>query len=109
MEDTLRDNKKSLRYSQSVQAVLILIIMEDTLRVVQREMIRRCNKVLILIIMEDTLRAFNYERKAENDFSVLILIIMEDTLRVICLALIAQINICLNPYYNGRYSTSYLY
>ena len=63
--------------------VLILIIMEDTLRVEEFDLIRPNNKVLILIIMEDTLRVFQG---------------------------IMNLNelISLNPYYNGRYSTSYL-
>ena len=55
--------------------------MEDTLRVRKGQIIRCITKVLILILMEDTLRAlkhFNYGKTSSN---VLILILMEDTLR----------------------------
>ena len=55
MEDTLRGRKK-LQWLHSLQ-VLILVLMEDTLRaigVASKE--NRNGVVLILVLMEDTLR-----------------------------------------------------
>ena len=54
--------------------------MEDTLRVCSREILH-ARRVLILILMEDTLRAENREASPLPP-PVLILILMEDTLRV---------------------------
>ena len=51
--------------------------MEDTLRV--RLRIRMPEIVLILVLMEDTLRDF--DKAAIARFGVLILVLMEDTLR----------------------------
>ena len=86
--------------------VLILIIMEDTLRAVTFKFgTTQEPVVLILIIMEDTLRAGTCP--LDNVYySVLILIIMEDTLRGHMPELNIYTMASLNPYYNGRYSTS---
>ena len=56
MEDTLRDKKKSGRRSKNL--VLILVLMEDTLRDKEGyyNFAYKWN-VLILVLMEDTLRA----------------------------------------------------
>ena len=61
-------------------------------------------QVLILVLMEDTLRASLLERK-ETLISVLILVLMEDTLRVIFFKDYEK-SLCLNPCFNGRYSQS---
>ena len=61
-------------------------------------------KVLILIIMEDTLRV-NLCLLLRFQVNVLILIIMEDTLRELQNRFILKSVLSLNPYYNGRYST----
>ena len=55
--------------------------MEDTLRAVYQPSgaIARVS-VLILVLMEDTLRELA-QNMEENNFSVLILVLMEDTLR----------------------------
>ena len=77
MEDTLRENPAPQAAPQT-PFVLILVLMEDTLRV--RVFIQvTTTKVLILVLMEDTLR----ESKVifVSLFSVLILVLMEDTLR----------------------------
>ena len=55
MEDTLRG---SLEMNNIAEGVLILIIMEDTLRASKKLQSNVQLSVLILIIMEDTLREF---------------------------------------------------
>ena len=56
--------------------------MEDTLRAYNElPPFRQDNIVLILVLMEDTLRDLNYWDIARNN-DVLILVLMEDTLRV---------------------------
>ena len=63
-----------------------------------------CIRVLILIIVEYTLREYSSWRQT-LDGGVLILIIVEYTLRVEpILEYIKQFS-CLNPYYSGIYST----
>ena len=52
MEDTLRDHFRARHYHQ----VLILVLMEDTLRVIITIRILWIKEVLILVLMEDTLR-----------------------------------------------------
>ena len=67
-------------------------------------MIQVCDQVLILVLMEDTLR----ERKSQvslREIAVLILVLMEDTLRDI-LPKDNYVSVCLNPCFNGRYSQS---
>ena len=61
--------------------VLILVLMEDTLRVLMRVMSNAYGRVLILVLMEDTLRACSYSYVSCWSCSVLILVLMEDTLR----------------------------
>ena len=62
--------------------VLILVLMEDTLReMFILSLTVAVVGVLILVLMEDTLRD-NYWFK-DNGMSVLILVLMEDTLRAI--------------------------
>ena len=58
--------------------VLILVLMEDTLRGDQLYVMLKEYLVLILVLMEDTLRG---NKSMENLFEVLILVLMEDTLR----------------------------
>ncbi len=55
MEDTLRD-KDFISCMISPTAVLILVLMEDTLRDVDKEGYVNYFAVLILVLMEDTLR-----------------------------------------------------
>ena len=77
------------RYSQSYEEyfriskpeVLILVLMEDTLRA-KRRVFKTAWVVLILVLMEDTLRVFNKSAVEVNEKCVLILVLMEDTLRV---------------------------
>ena len=64
-----------------VVCVLILVLMEDTLRDDITSMLAARSGVLILVLMEDTLRALADYNEA-NDVVVLILVLMEDTLRV---------------------------
>ena len=54
MEDTLRDYGKEECYRKF--DVLILVLMEDTLRVLLVLLQALCLQVLILVLMEDTLR-----------------------------------------------------
>ncbi len=79
MEDTLRDPLIRCRY-YDVREVLILVLMEDTLRGQGCCPFRKGGGVLILVLMEDTLRGLDH---AWNHASgvVLILVLMEDTLR----------------------------
>ena len=59
--------------------------------------------VLILVLMEDTLRVYNFD--ATEDYrAVLILVLMEDTLRALALNWKARTVSRLNPCFNGRYS-----
>ena len=79
MEDTLRDESSSEGYMTKPQ-VLILVLMEDTLRVRGFVAQEDGTYVLILVLMEDTLR--DYIRLCLTlDKPVLILVLMEDTLR----------------------------
>ena len=57
--------------------------------------------------MEDTHGAAKYMSNKKN-FVVLILIIMEDTHGGSMTAITTMLAMCLNPYYNGRYSWSQL-
>ena len=112
--------------------VLILVLMEDTLREVDHDDRRCLYLVLILVLMEDTLRVdrmtavlskvnglnpcFNgrysqsltHVSRLRIEEVVLILVLMEDTLRELLLLLILIIN-CLNPCFNGRYSQSVIF
>ncbi len=56
MEDTLRELWIG-SYVCNYDSVLILILMEDTLRGYWKNIVLVMNPVLILILMEDTLRA----------------------------------------------------
>ena len=60
-------------------------------------------KVLILVLMEDTLREIIFCTILVLNL-VLILVLMEDTLRVLVLVLLQVLCLCLNPCFNGRYS-----
>ena len=55
--------------------------MEDTLRVLLLEADMYISLVLILVLMEDTLRAFSTRLVMNKRYIVLILVLMEDTLR----------------------------
>ena len=61
--------------------VLILVLMEDTLRVDNVLHIGKSSDVLILVLMEDTLRAAAKAAGRTDCVAVLILVLMEDTLR----------------------------
>ena len=62
-------------------------------------------QVLILVLMEDTLRE---DMKASTKIAaiVLILVLMEDTLRVKGISKDMHLPLSLNPCFNGRYSQS---
>ena len=60
-------------------------------------------KVLILVLMEDTLRALTTSDSGD-DLWVLILVLMEDTLREKSSGRRSKKLISLNPCFNGRYS-----
>ena len=55
MEDTLREIQKPIKVENQV-AVLILVLMEDTLRAIIGFESMEEARVLILVLMEDTLR-----------------------------------------------------
>ena len=55
MEDTLRASKNIINVSNYV---LILVLMEDTLRGAKSVKNLKVKNVLILVLMEDTLRAY---------------------------------------------------
>ena len=59
--------------------------------------------VLILVLMEDTLREIHYSSYS-NDSYVLILVLMEDTLRANGGKQQDAFSNSLNPCFNGRYS-----
>ena len=72
---------KSITVLMEMLKVLILILMEDTLGVLLRNMAQSMPQlVLILILMEDTLGAVQSKNERNQNLSVLILILMEDTL-----------------------------
>ena len=66
---------------------------------------KKSNLVLILILMEDTLRVKQLLRTMKY-IEVLILILMEDTLRDLLSMMYYKSLMSLNPYSNGRYSES---
>ena len=65
------------------KTVLILVLMEDTLRVLKVEDAKRILAVLILVLMEDILRDLYNEYLSSLGLDVLNLVLMEDTLRVL--------------------------
>ena len=67
-------------WGQGVPRVLILVLMEDILRVRVELVWVSPNRVLILVLMEDILRVVSMEHLREKA-KVLILVLMEDTLR----------------------------
>ncbi len=76
--------------------------MEDTHRAKRHGVFHEVNNVLILVLMEDTHREpSRLERKV---IIVLILVLMEDTHRVESMVYIVELQKCLNPCSNGRYS-----
>ena len=78
-----RYSKRCARRSvgESVEQVLILILMEDTLRDMQQVRLKLSISVLILVLMEDALRG-DWRACNDSGCGVLILILMEDDLRV---------------------------
>ena len=66
--------------------------------------LRSC--VLILVLMEDTLRGEDFLAYLESK-KVLILVLMEDTLRAIFQLQVTSAKTRLNPCFNGRYSQSF--
>ena len=80
MEDTLRVFTFNANV-ESDEDVLILVLMEDTLREKSFILLSTAPLVLILVLMEDTLRDEKETRKSFGIFNVLILVLMEDTLR----------------------------
>ena len=79
--------------------------MEDTLRDCCEIGLLLFYFVLILVLMEDTLRALQSVCN-ENLKTVLILVLMEDTLRAVLNDREDFLAYCLNPCFNGRYSQS---
>ena len=75
--------------------------MEDTLREAKHNSIKVKRTVLILVLMEDTLRV--KKSSGRRSKKVLILVLMEDTLRG-SLFFVCKVNCSLNPCFNGRYS-----
>ena len=72
----------SLDNCECIKLVLILVLMEDTLRGMRRiDVTGTTARVLILVLMEDTLRVSKFI-VIKNYYGVLILVLMEDTLRV---------------------------
>ena len=61
--------------------VLILVLMEDALRVLLHNQSRDNVLVLILVLMEDALRASDAKTGQVQSNKVLILVLMEDALR----------------------------
>ena len=128
MEDALRGSNALL--SRSRHPVLILVLMEDALRVQINYDLERSSSVLILVLMEDALRAYyrwrtkggeilclnpcsngrcsqsgKRVRNVDQD-PVLILVLMEDALRDTHAGKKLQVKVCLNPCSNGRCSQS---
>ena len=87
------------------QSVLILVLMEDTLRGITTILTNWRTEVLILVLMEDTLRVRVSLSVDKAIRGVLILVLMEDTLRVL-LHKKMVLTKSLNPCFNGRYSQS---
>ena len=78
--------------------------MEDTLRAMNINSLKnRNNFVLILVLMEDTLRGEGFVAMP-SVYQVLILVLMEDTLRASTRQPSLASVSCLNPCFNGRYS-----
>ena len=77
--------------------------MEDTLRAIPGSTNSYVGIVLILVLMEDTLRDDIKKLIKNYQFEVLILVLMEDTLRV-DINIEQPTMGCLNPCFNGRYS-----
>ena len=103
MEDTLRvDEGCTARPDR--RSVLILVLMEDTLRDHRNGRSRGRFTVLILVLMEDTLRVPIVRCIRNSIGEVLILVLMEDTLRDIGQLGFARNVYSLNPCFNGRYS-----
>ena len=65
--------------------------------------IKHSERVLILVLMEDTLRE-DVPGLIDKIKPVLILVLMEDTLRAFQEVLIKKLQPCINPCFNGRYS-----
>ena len=84
--------------------VLILIILEHTLRETRRTGKKSIGQVLILIILEHTLRGVS-KGDANSTEAVLILIILEHTLRDPSKRTFFDEFLSLNPYYTGTHST----
>ncbi len=88
-----------------VQKVLILVLVEDGLRVERRRLLALLYGVLILVLVEDGLRAMG-RLLVEYHGIVLILVLVEDGLRAgISYALLNGVK-CLNPCFSGRWSAS---
>ncbi len=103
MEDGLR-LKKHLTMGK-VKTVLILVLMEDGLRHSSFPAKRQTRSVLILVLMEDGLRPRLIH--CQSDYSwVLILVLMEDGLRLAELNNNITYFKSLNPCFNGRWSPS---
>ena len=105
MEDTLRDEKET-RKSFGIFNVLILVLMEDTLRVWVITLLTEINMVLILVLMEDTLRVgqtvtFKGGRSLNPCFNG------RYSQRQHAAGSTPGAPSSLNPCFNGRYSQSY--
>ena len=87
-------------------AVLILVVVEDGLRVWQLQLsLERKLRVLILVVVEDGLRA-RYTKTPNAEKEVLILVVVEDGLREICNRFSRRTEPSLNPCCCGRWSQS---
>ena len=74
-----------MSYQEEIDAVLILVVMEDGLRG-RTQLQGRGKVVLILVVMEDGLRVTSIEVNERVARQVLILVVMEDGLRVAMVA-----------------------
>ncbi len=77
--------------------------MEDTLRDKVMNAMNNFSVVLILVLMEDTLRDYSDVGSTKRQPNVLILVLMEDTLRDFD-EKFEGYDPSLNPCFNGRYS-----
>ena len=100
MDDALRLDILQEDVVSGQEYVLILILMDDALRLGTSRRKYNLKKVLILILMDDALRRAYIYPEDINGY-VLILILMDDALRQTENVKIVETNNCLNPYFNG--------
>ena len=66
MEDSLRGNKRTFEDRSAV--VLILVLVEDSLRVLLQQRGQKRRRVLILVLVEDSLRVIPMSQIYGQDF-----------------------------------------